>query len=110
MTHDFSVGNLDGFGGEEWNQQPPASHQCPCQPSDTIYNEFKISVGPELNLDPDFAAGVALTFLLNEIPAVQMAYLQAVYNNTVNHLSVAMATQNLNMTLQCINSTGALIN
>ncbi|KIK54700.1 hypothetical protein GYMLUDRAFT_62926 [Collybiopsis luxurians FD-317 M1] len=89
-------------------EQPPPEYEDPPAVPDTVFHELKIPPGPELGLDPDFSSGVAPTFAKSDIPAVRLAYLQAVYNNIVNHLSVNTTNENLSMTLNCIEVTGTL--
>ncbi|KAF9060780.1 hypothetical protein BDP27DRAFT_1385475 [Rhodocollybia butyracea] len=95
-------------GAANGDRERPVSPLRPVSVPDTVYNKLVLPVGPELDLDPDFAAGIVPTFCLGKIPAIRMAYLQAVLNNVKNHLSVAATSENLSITLSCIQSTGAL--
>ncbi|KAE9404138.1 hypothetical protein BT96DRAFT_989632 [Gymnopus androsaceus JB14] len=101
---DFDIGLGNGFDMNGNSEQGNQAH------SSIRINLLrdKGSCRPELDLDPEFATGIPPTFALGEIPAVRMAYLQAVINNIVHHQSVTATNNNLDMTLNIIQSTGAL--
>ncbi|GAW00875.1 hypothetical protein LENED_002430 [Lentinula edodes] len=87
---------------EDRDRDPPPLPRPRAVAPDTEFREVKMPEAAELSLDPDFASGVAPTFRLGEIPGVRLAYLQAVYLNAMNNMSVKATTENLDMSLNIL--------
>lgn len=113
----FDPGFDDVEANWDYNREPieeqrvVLDNNAPAPPPDTLYRIVEITndLCPYLDIDPKDAGAVLPPAIRDREPShIRMAYLQAVINNVYRNMSVVDATENLNITLNALDVTGAL--